>query len=96
MKNGKNTFDKGGFVCDIFTFTGLSKDFDTMDHDLLIANIDVYGFEEDSRFPMKIYLTKREQQLRVNNKIGIYVGNNNVWSSAVFNIKTTAFYRLLK
>ena len=67
-----------------------------MEHDLLIANIDVYGFEEDARFPMKIYLTKREQQLRVNNKIGSYVGNNNVWSSAIFNIKTTAFYRLLK
>ena len=37
LENAKNTLDKGGFVCAMFM--DLSKAFDTMDHDLLIAKL---------------------------------------------------------
>ena len=35
LEKWKNTLDKGGFLCAMFM--DLSKAFDTMDHDLLIA-----------------------------------------------------------
>ena len=44
----KNTLDKGGYVSAIFMY--LSKVFDTLNHNLLIAKLGSYGFESDSLF----------------------------------------------
>ena len=44
----------------------LSKAFDTLNHDLLIAKLGVYGFETDARRYMKSCLTNRKQRVRVN------------------------------
>ena len=60
----KNTLDKGDFVCAMFM--NLSKAFDTMNHDLLIAKLGAYGFQKDALSFMKNYLTKRRQRVRVN------------------------------
>ena len=38
----------------------LSKAFDILDHDLLIAKLEAYGFETDALRYMKIYLTKQK------------------------------------
>ena len=46
LEKWKNTLDKSGFVCAIFM--DLSKVFDTMNHDLLIAKLGAYGFQEDA------------------------------------------------
>ena len=43
----------------------LSNAFDTMDHDLLIAKLGAYGFQESLVF-MKSYFTNRQQCVRVN------------------------------
>ena len=59
-----NTLDKGGFVCAIFT--NLSKTFDTMNHDLLIAKLGAYSFQEDALVFMKSSFTNRRQRVRVN------------------------------
>ena len=44
----------------------LSKAFDTLNHDLLIANLGVYGLETDTLRYMKSYLTNRKQRVKVN------------------------------
>ena len=69
MKNGK-TLNKGRFVCTMFM--DLSKAFGTMDHDLLIAKLGAYGFQEDALVFMKSYFTNRQQRFRVNSNFGIW------------------------
>ena len=44
----------------------LSKAFDTLNHDLLIAKLAVYGFETNALRYMKSYLPNRKQRVRVN------------------------------
>ena len=45
----------------------LSKAFETLNHNLLIAKLGAYGFERDSLSFMKSYLKDRQQQVGVNN-----------------------------
>ena len=49
----------------------LSKAFHTMDHDLLIANLGAYGFQEDTLVFMKSYFTHR-QRAHVNNNFSMW------------------------
>ena len=44
----------------------LSKAFDTLNHDLLIAKLHGYGFSEESLQLIKSYLTNRWQRTKVN------------------------------
>ena len=60
----KKVLDKGGYICAIFM--DLSKAFDTLNHDLLIAKLGAYGFETEALRYMKSYLTNRKQRVRVN------------------------------
>ena len=60
----KKVLDKGGYICAVFM--DLSKAFDTLNHDLLIAKLGAYGFETDALRYMKSYLTNRKQRVRVN------------------------------
>ena len=63
----KKVLDKGGYVCAIFM--DLSKAFDILNHDLLIAKLGAYGFETDALRYMKSYLRNRKQSVRVNNTL---------------------------
>ena len=56
--------DKRGYISAIFM--DLSKAFDKLNHDLLIAKLGVYGFETDALRYMKSYLTNRKQRIRLN------------------------------
>ena len=47
-------------------FRDLSKAFDTLNHNLLIAKLGANGFETDALRYMKSYLTNRKQRVRVN------------------------------
>ena len=70
LEKWKNTLDKGGFACVIFM--DLSKAFDTMNHDLLIAKLGAYGFQEDALVFMKSYFTNRRQRVRVNSNFSMW------------------------
>ena len=61
----KNKLDKEGYVSAIFM--DLSKAFDTLNNNLLIAKLGSYGFERDSLSFVKSYLNNRQQRVRVNN-----------------------------
>ena len=53
LEKQKNTLDKGGFVCAMFT--DLSKAFDKINRDLLIAKLEKYDFQKDAPSFMKSY-----------------------------------------
>ena len=61
----KNALGKGGYVSAIFM--DLSKVFDTLNHNILIAKLGDYGFERNSLFFMKSYLSDRQQRVLINN-----------------------------
>ena len=60
----KKVLDKGGHICAIFI--DLSKAFDTLSHDLLIAKLGAYGLETCALRYMKSYLTNKKQTVRAN------------------------------
>ena len=45
----------------------LSKAFDTLNHELLIAKLQAYGFQKDSLILLHGYLTNRWQRTKVGN-----------------------------
>ena len=47
--------------------TDLSKAFDCLDHDLLIAKLEAYGFEKSALTFLYSYLSERRQRTKVNN-----------------------------
>ena len=59
----RKTLDKG--VETGAVLTDLSKAFDSIDHNLLIAKLDAYGFEKQSTDFLHSYLTKRKQRTKV-------------------------------
>ena len=50
----------------------LSKDFDVIPHDLLIAKIHAYGFSIDAVTFFYSYLKKRKQNVRINNTHSVF------------------------
>ena len=67
LEKWRNTLDKGRFVYAMFM--NLSKLYDTVNRDLLIANLGAYLFKKDALSFMKSYLMKRQQRVRVNGAV---------------------------
>ena len=66
MKNEKKAVDKGECVSALFL--NLSKAFDTINNDLLLAKLKAYGFSPNALKLMHSYLNNRKQQVQINNK----------------------------
>ena len=72
VEKWRKTLDGGGETGAVLA--DLSKAFDCINHNLLIAELNVYGFEKQSINFIYSYLTKRKQ--RTKNKLcGHFMGN---------------------
>ena len=70
LKKWKKALDKGDNVCTIFM--DLSKAFDSINHDLLLAKLKAYGFSENALKLMCSYLNDRRQEVQIDNNFSLY------------------------
>ena len=66
LEKWKRALDKGEYFSALFM--DLSKAFDTINHDLLIAKPKAYGFSKEALKLMKIYLRNRKQKVQIKHK----------------------------
>ena len=64
LEKWRASLDKGGYVGAVLM--ALSKAFDTISHDLLIAKLHAYDFDKDALKLMKSYLSNRWQETKFN------------------------------
>ena len=66
LESVKNALDKG--LCTGILLTDLSKAFDCISHDLLLAKLHVYGFSKQSLHLVSNYLCDRIQRTKIDEK----------------------------
>ena len=64
LQRCKNSNDNKGLAGALFM--DLSKAFDSLNHDLLLAKLNAYGINLDALQLIRSYLSKRNQRVRVN------------------------------
>ena len=65
-KKWKRRIDNGSYVSSLFM--DLSKTFDTINHDLMLAKFNACGFSTNVINLMHSYLKNRKQKVQINNK----------------------------
>ena len=68
LEKWKSALDKGENICVLFMY--LSKTFDTIYHDLLLAELKAYGISINAVDLMCSYLKNRRQSVQINNNFG--------------------------
>ena len=66
LEKWKRALDKGEYLSTLFI--DLSKVFDTINHDPVIAKLKAYGFSKEALKLMKSYLKNWKQKVQINNK----------------------------
>ena len=69
LEKWRISLDNGGYGGGILM--DLSKAFDTLDHNLLIAKLFAYGFEKDALRLVKSYLSDRWQRVKINTCVSV-------------------------
>ena len=69
-------------------FTDLSKAFDCLSHELLIAKLDAYGFDKNALKLVNSYLSNRRQRVKINDKYSS-------WSEILFGVPQCSILRPL-
>ena len=68
-KKWKRRIDNGSYVSSLFM--DLSKTFDTINHDLMLAKFNACGFSTNVLNLMHSYLKNRKQKVQINNKFSL-------------------------
>ena len=71
VENCKKALDQGNEYCHLRT--DLSKAFDYLPNDLIIAKLHAYGFLIESLKPMNSYLTESKQRVKINDKFSSWM-----------------------
>ena len=77
IEKWKKSVDNGGAFGALFI--DLSKAFDCLSHELLIAKLDAYGFDKNALELVNSYLSNRKQRVKINNKYSS-------WSEILFGV----------
>ena len=67
IEKWKSILDRSGFAGGILM--DLSKAFDTINHELLVAKLHAYGFDKNSLRVIFSYLTDRWQRVKINTTV---------------------------
>ena len=71
LKNWQKTLDKSGVLRTVLM--DLSKACDCLQHDLLIAKLSAYGFEDSATSLISDYLSKRYQRVKIGSVFSSYL-----------------------
>ena len=71
LKNLQKTLDKSGLTGTVLM--DLSKAYDSLPHDLLIAKLSAYGFEDSATSLISDYLSKRYQRVKMGSVFSSYL-----------------------
>ena len=99
LEKWKKTLDKG-YICEIVM--NLSKAFDTLNHNLLIAKLGAYGFDTKALYYIKSYLDNRKERVRINSNFSSWqeasarVRQGSNLGSLLFNIFVNDLFCCLK